>query len=111
MDLWENFFEQNWPIRSRSNFCGLCNIQVTNKTKHLQMIHGWVRCTFCRNIMDVRFLDAHLDRKHEHKPNRRNTFRGPKREYDRNAIEQHDQNYDSDEPKTPPHQPDYQAKR
>lgn len=112
MDLYENFLQMDLPNPSRSQYCGLCKIQVDNKAEHFQMIHDWVRCTFCRSTMDSGSLNAHLDRKHKQKQPRRNKTRAQKRKYDRNANEEHNQNYDLDEPKTPPqHQPDDQAKR
>lgn len=104
MDLWEN--------PSKSQYCGLCKIPVFNKAEHFQMIHGWVRCTFCRSTMDSGSLNAHLDRKHKQKQPYRNEIQARKRKYDRNFKGDRNQNHDLDEPKTPsPLQPDDQAKR
>lgn len=98
MEHWENCLQM-------SKFCELCYREVDHKLAHLEIFHGWVRCTICRNLMSQRFMDEHLERDHNQKQPPREGFQAQKRKNDcDDANEEQNENYGFDETNTQPHQ-------
>lgn len=94
---------QQMPPSSSLDFCRMCNFSVYSKTNHLKVVHGWVKCKFCYNLMAAHVLNDHVLRKHQ-QPLKR------KRDDDNDAKIQNGK-HETDELKAPPNELSVETKR